>query len=94
MEWIICLSQSIARRFEDLAARNVLLCDDNDVKICDFGLDLSLYKKLELSLSYQYQGKISENMINAHESHRVLSKSLAWNAIQAIRSRVDKRLCV
>lgn len=28
----------------DLAARNVLLCDDNVVKICDFGLARSLYK--------------------------------------------------
>lgn len=28
----------------DLAARNVLLCDDNVVKICDFGLAKNLYK--------------------------------------------------
>lgn len=28
----------------DLAARNVLLCQDNVVKICDFGLARSLYK--------------------------------------------------
>ena len=28
----------------DLAARNILLCDGNVVKICDFGLARSLYK--------------------------------------------------
>lgn len=28
----------------DLAARNILLCEDNVVKICDFGLSRSLYK--------------------------------------------------
>lgn len=27
----------------DLAARNILLCDDNVIKICDFGLARSLY---------------------------------------------------
>lgn len=29
----------------DLAARNILLCDNNVVKICDFGLARSLYKR-------------------------------------------------
>lgn len=28
----------------DLAARNILLCENNVVKICDFGLARSLYK--------------------------------------------------
>lgn len=28
----------------DLAARNVLLAEDNVVKICDFGLSRSMYK--------------------------------------------------
>jgi serine/threonine protein kinase len=35
----------------DLAARNVLLCENNVVKICDFGLAKSLYK------NYTYQCK-------------------------------------
>ncbi|XP_055710177.1 vascular endothelial growth factor receptor 1 isoform X3 [Phlebotomus papatasi] len=37
----------------DLAARNILLCDDNVVKICDFGLARSMYK----SNNYKKQGK-------------------------------------
>lgn len=38
----------------DLAARNVLLCDDNVVKICDFGLARSLYKRN----IYQKKGEV------------------------------------
>uniref|UniRef100_A0A6B2EPK2 Putative vascular endothelial growth factor receptor 1-like isoform x3 n=1 Tax=Phlebotomus kandelakii TaxID=1109342 RepID=A0A6B2EPK2_9DIPT len=37
----------------DLAARNILLCDDNVVKICDFGLARTMYK----SNNYKKQGK-------------------------------------
>lgn len=40
----------------DLAARNVLLCDDNVVKICDFGLARSLYKRSSI---YHKKGKVS-----------------------------------
>ncbi|XP_073825358.1 PDGF- and VEGF-receptor related isoform X18 [Musca autumnalis] len=36
----------------DLAARNILLCEDNIVKICDFGLARSMYK----SDNYKKQG--------------------------------------
>ncbi|XP_055921707.1 vascular endothelial growth factor receptor 1-like isoform X2 [Eupeodes corollae] len=37
----------------DLAARNILLCDDNVVKICDFGLARSMYK----NDNYKKQGE-------------------------------------
>lgn len=39
----------------DLAARNVLLAEDNIVKICDFGLARSIYKNDE----YQKQENVS-----------------------------------
>lgn len=51
---LLCWSFQVARGMEylasrkvlhgDLAARNILLCDDNVVKICDFGLARSMYK--------------------------------------------------
>lgn len=40
----------------DLAARNVLLADNNIVKICDFGLARSLYK------AEQYK-KVSDGLL-------------------------------
>ena len=43
----------------DLAARNVLLADDNVVKICDFGLAKSMYK----SDNYRKKGDVSENAV-------------------------------
>lgn len=39
----------------DLAARNILLSDDNIVKICDFGLARSLYK----CNNYKKEGEVS-----------------------------------
>lgn len=39
----------------DLAARNVLLAEDNIVKICDFGLARSIYKNDE----YKKQENVS-----------------------------------
>jgi FMS-like tyrosine kinase 1 len=41
----------------DLAARNILLADDNIVKICDFGLAKSMYK----SDNYRKKGDVSED---------------------------------
>ncbi|XP_055298876.1 vascular endothelial growth factor receptor 1-like isoform X18 [Sitodiplosis mosellana] len=51
---LLCWAFQVARGMEylasrkvlhgDLAARNILLCDDNVVKICDFGLARSMYK--------------------------------------------------
>jgi FMS-like tyrosine kinase 1 len=51
---LVCWSFQVARGMDylatrkvlhgDLAARNILLCDDNIVKICDFGLARSMYK--------------------------------------------------
>lgn len=51
---LVCWSFQVARGMQylssrkvlhgDLAARNILLCDDNVVKICDFGLARSMYK--------------------------------------------------
>lgn len=51
---LLCWSFQVARGMQylssrkvlhgDLAARNILLCEDNVVKICDFGLARSMYK--------------------------------------------------
>ncbi len=44
----------------DLAARNVLLCDGNIIKICDFGLARSMYK----CSNYVKQCQVSLNKTN------------------------------
>lgn len=64
---LVCWSFQVARGMEylasrkvlhgDLAARNILLCDDNVVKICDFGLARSMYK----SDNYKKKGEVSVN---------------------------------
>lgn len=51
---LVCWGYQVARGMDylasrkvlhgDLAARNILLCNDNVVKICDFGLARSMYK--------------------------------------------------
>lgn len=60
---LVCWSFQVARGMDylasrkvlhgDLAARNILLCDDNIVKICDFGLARSMYK----NDNYKKQGE-------------------------------------
>lgn len=65
---LVCWSFQVARGMEylasrkvlhgDLAARNILLCDDNVVKICDFGLARSMYK----SDNYKKKGEVSEEL--------------------------------
>lgn len=42
----------------DLAARNVLLADDNIVKICDFGLAKSMYN----SENYKRRKHVCKNL--------------------------------
>lgn len=61
---LLCWSFQVARGMRylssrkvlhgDLAARNILLCSDNVVKICDFGLARSLYKCSQ----YQKEGEV------------------------------------
>lgn len=46
----------------DLATRNILLCHDNVVKICDFGLARSMYNK-EI---YYKEGKVIQPDQNQH----------------------------
>lgn len=62
---LLCWSFQVARGMQylssrkvlhgDLAARNILLCDDNVVKICDFGLARSMYK----NDNYKKKGEVS-----------------------------------
>lgn len=63
---LLCWSFQVARGMEylasrkvlhgDLAARNILLCDDNVVKICDFGLARSMYK----NDNYKKKGEVNQ----------------------------------
>lgn len=64
---LLCWSFQVARGMEylasrkvlhgDLAARNILLCDDNVVKICDFGLARSMYK----NDNYKKKGEVCQS---------------------------------
>jgi serine/threonine protein kinase len=56
-DWNIKLPHLILQVLHgDLAARNILLADDNVVKICDFGLAKSMYK----SDNYQRKSAVSD----------------------------------
>jgi FMS-like tyrosine kinase 1 len=52
----------------DLAARNILLADDNIVKICDFGLAKSMYK----SDNYRKKGDVSESPLSYVMSYMLI----------------------
>lgn len=59
----------------DLAARNILLCDDNVVKICDFGLARSMYKtdnyrkKGEVKITIRKPDRKSTISIRIHQKY-------------------------
>lgn len=52
----------------DLAARNILLCDDNVVKICDFGLARSMYK----TDNYRKKGEVMTRLYRFEFNEYVL----------------------
>ena len=69
---LVCWAFQIARGMEylssrrvlhgDLAARNVLLADNNIVKICDFGFAKSIYNNPEYRKSGDVSKKFSDYM--------------------------------
>lgn len=52
----------------DLAARNILLADNNVVKICDFGLAKSMYK----SGNYKKKGDVSIHKLIYFEKQQII----------------------
>jgi FMS-like tyrosine kinase 1 len=59
----------------DLAARNILLADDNIVKICDFGLAKSMYK----SDNYRKKGNVSESPLSCVLSYMVIIGTIFYH---------------
>lgn len=78
----------------DLAARNILLCDDNVVKICDFGLARSMYK----TDVYHKKGEVSGNGQSEHIERRLKIYSVVsvsqsplpfkWLALESISDQI------
>lgn len=102
---LLCWSFQVARGMEylasrkvlhgDLAARNILLCDDNVVKICDFGLARSMYK----NDNYKKKGEVCVNRIHGCQAtHTELSSMIFFLVgnvtVQMVGNRIDWRSCV
>lgn len=71
----------------DLAARNILLTDDNIVKICDFGLAKSMYK----SDNYKKNSDVSHLNFSAFKELSGEFQGplpVKWMAVESIRDRV------
>ncbi|XP_046394494.1 vascular endothelial growth factor receptor 1-like [Ischnura elegans] len=63
----------------DLAARNVLLADDNIVKICDFGLARNLYKNMDYKKQGQDPLPVKWMAIESIEDRIFSTKSDVWS---------------
>ncbi|XP_071452973.1 vascular endothelial growth factor receptor 1-like [Hetaerina americana] len=63
----------------DLAARNILLADDNVVKICDFGLARNLYKNIDYKKKGQDPLPIKWMAIESIEDRVFSTKSDVWS---------------
>lgn len=96
---LLCWSFQVARGMDylasrkvlhgDLAARNILLCDDNVVKICDFGLARSIFK----TENYTKKGDVSFEHSPTHLACNATNSSLSISAgnaaVQMAGDRVD-----
>lgn len=77
----------------DLAARNILLCDDNVVKICDFGLARSMYK----TDVYHKKGEVNQTIQLIRSIHDIYLEfcdfpqsplPFKWLALESISDQV------
>lgn len=96
---LLCWSFQVARGMEflasrkvlhgDLAARNILLNDDNIVKICGFGLARSTYK----TDNYQKIGGVCPNQFQYYRFDSDVLFSTVNASIQVDGHRIDWRSC-
>ncbi|XP_075218666.1 vascular endothelial growth factor receptor 1-like [Lycorma delicatula] len=87
---LLCWSFQIARGMEylasrkvlhgDLAARNVLLAENNIVKICDFGLSKNMY--MYKNNNYFKKGKVLKML---KDYIRNLKKGLEWKSLNMLQ---------
>lgn len=100
---LVCWSFQVARGMHylasrkvlhgDLAARNILLCDDNVVKICDFGLARSIYKDgIYVKESEVCRAPIShnENKKPSRFNSNIFYKS-GEIPVEVVGTRIDRR---